>query len=173
MEFSIKALSPEKKKTGCLVLGVWQEAVLTRSAQNVDKAASGRLVEVLEHGDLSGRAGSTLLLHAVPGVAAERVLLVGLGEQKEFGETAFREAIRTCANALKNLGATDAVLALADLKVARRDLAWNVRHAVAGIGDAFYRFDSLKTQKKAPPPVLRAVAGSTCPYLRQVPCRIL
>ena len=157
MEFSIKALSPEKKKTGCLVLGVWQGAVLTRAAQNVDKAASGRLVEVLKHGDLSGRAGSTLLLHAVPGVAAERVLLVGLGEQKEFGETAFREAIRTCANALKNLGATDAVLALTDLKVARRDLAWNVRHAVAGIGDAFYRFDSLKTQKKAPPPVLRAV----------------
>ncbi len=157
MEFSIEALSPEKKKTGCLVLGVWQGAVLTRAAQRADKAAAGRLAAVLRHGDLSGRTGSTLLLHAVSGIAAERVLLVGLGEQKEYGETAFRDAIRACAGALKNLGATDAVLAFVNLKVARRALPWNVRHAVTGIRDAFYRFDALKTQKKAPAAALRGV----------------
>ena len=87
MEFSIKALSPEKKKTGCLVLGVWQGAALTRAAQLADKASKRHIAGVLARGDLSGRTGSTLLLHAVPGLAAERVLLVGLGEQKEFGET--------------------------------------------------------------------------------------
>ena len=157
MEFSIKALSPEKKKTACLVLGIWQGAALTRAAQLADKAAAGRISSVLQQGDLSGRSGSTLLLHAVPGLAAERVLLVGLGEQKEFGETAFREAIRTAANALKALGAKDATLGFADVKVARRTLPWNVRHAVAGIRDAFYRFDTLKTQKKVPAPALGAM----------------
>ena len=157
MEFSIKALSPEKKKTGCLVLGIWQGAALTRAAQFADKASAGHIASVLRHGDLSGRGGSTLLLHTVPGLAAERVLLVGLGEQKEFGEPAFREAIRTAAGALRSLGAKDATLAFADLKVARRNLPWNVRHAVTGIRDVFYRFDTLKTQKKAPVPVLAAV----------------
>ena len=157
MEFSIKAFSPEKKKTGCLVLGVWHGATLTRPAQTADKASGGHLAAVLRHGDLPGRSGTTLLLHSVPGVAADRVLLVGLGEQKEFGEPAFREAIRTASAALKTLGAKDAILAIADLKVAGRGLPWNVRHAVTGVRDAFYRFDALKTQKKAPTPALAAV----------------
>jgi leucyl aminopeptidase len=157
MEFSIKALSPEKKKTGCLVLGVWQGATLTRAAQVADKAAAGRIAKVLRHGDMSGRAGSTLLLHGVDGIAADRVLLVGLGESKEFGEPAFREAVRTAATTLRGLGAKDATLAFADAKVTGRTLPWNVRHAVAGIRDVFYRFDTLKTQKKAPAPALAAV----------------
>ena len=157
MEFSIKAFSPEKKKTGCLVLGLWQAGALTPAAQQADKAGRGRLSAVIKSGDISGRSGSTLLLHAVPGIAAERVLLVGLGEQKEFGETAFREAVRAAANALKSLGAADATLAFVDLKVNARALPWNVRHAVIGLRDAFYRFDTLKTQKKAPSPALKSV----------------
>ncbi len=157
MEFSIKAVSPEKKKTGCLVLGVWQDAALTRAAQIADKASGGHLSKVLRHGDLSGRAGATLLLHSVPGIAAERVLLVGLGDPGEFNAPAFREAIRTAATALRGLGAKDATLAFADVKVAGRTLPWNVRHAVTGLRDAFYRFDTLKTQKKAPAPALAAV----------------
>jgi len=167
MEFSIKALSPEKKKTGCLVLGVWQGGSLTRAAQLADKAAGGRIAAALESGDLSGRRGSTLLLHSVSGVTAERVLLVGLGEQKEFSETAYREAVRAAAHALKSLGASDAIVAFADLKVGDRGLPWNIRHAVSCIREAFYRFDTLKTQKKPPVPALRsvtfAIAGSSVP----------
>ena len=162
MEFSIRTLAPERAKTGCLVLGAYQAGTaaapaLTRAAQAADRAARGRLREVLAHGDLSAKAGSTLLLHKVPGLAAERVLLVGLGEQKEFGETAFRDAVRGAANALKALGARDAILYFMDLKAARRPVPWNVRHAVLGLRESFYRFDQLKTQKKAPPPALAAV----------------
>jgi leucyl aminopeptidase len=157
MEFSIKAVSPEKKKTGCLVLGVWQGAALTRAAQIADKSSGGHLSKVLRQGDLSGRAGTTLLLHSVPGIAAERILLVGLGDPGEFNGPAFREAIRTAATALRGLGAKDATLAFADVKVAGRTLPWNIRHAITGLRDAFYRFDTLKTQKKAPAPALAAV----------------
>jgi leucyl aminopeptidase len=68
---------------------------------------------------------------------------------------------------LKNLGAAEALFAFVDVKVANRALAWNVRHAVSGVREAFYRFDALKTQKKAPAPALRsvtlAVAGSSVP----------
>lgn len=167
MEFSIKALSPEKKKTGCLVLGAWQGGALTSAAQAADKASRGHLSSVIKSGDLSGRSGSTLLLHRVPGLAAERVLLVGLGEEKKFAENAFREAVRTASNALRTLGASDATVAFLDLKVAGRALPWNVRQAVSGIRDVFYRFDKLKTQKVAPAPALKAVtlalAGTSVP----------
>ncbi|HWM41434.1 MAG TPA: leucyl aminopeptidase [Burkholderiales bacterium] len=164
MEFSIKTLSPETAKTGCVVVGVHQGGELTAAARRVDQASKGALKKALR--DLSGKTGSTLLLHSLPGVAAERVLLVGLGD-KATAEPAYRDAVRAAANALKEVDAKDAALFLVDMKVngagdmkvngagASRPLSWNVRHAVLGVRDAFYRFDQLKTQKKAQEPKLQ------------------
>jgi leucyl aminopeptidase len=158
VEFSIKTLSPETAKVGCVVLAVHQNAELTAPARRVDQASKGALKKALR--DISGKSGSTLLLQGLAGVAAERVLLVGLGE-KPLTEASYRDAVRAAANALKELGAKDAALFLVDLKVngtaAARPVSWNVRHAVLGMRDAFYRFDQLKTQKKPPAPALERV----------------
>jgi leucyl aminopeptidase len=154
VEFSIKTLSPETAKTGCVVLGVHQGGSLTAAARRVDQASKGAVKKALR--DLSGKTGSTLLLRALPGVAAERVLLVGLGE-KAPAEATYRDAVRAAANALKDLGAKDAALFLVDTKVGSRPVSWNLRHAVLGVRDAFYRFDQLKTQKKSPAPALEHV----------------
>ena len=159
MEFSIKALSPESAKAGCIVLGVHANKELSPAAKRVDQAARGALRKALV--DLPAKAGATLLLRGLAGVAAERVLLVSLGERKEFGEPAYRDALRGAAAALRELGSADAVLYLVDLKVpmrvGARPVAWNVRHAVLGLREAFYRFDRLKTQKKPSQPTLEAV----------------
>jgi leucyl aminopeptidase len=155
MEFSIKPLSPESAKAGCVVLGVHAHQDLTPAAKRADQAAKGALRKALA--DLPAKAGSTLLLRSIAGIAAERVLLVSLGERGEFAENAFRDALRGAANALKDLGAKDAALFLVDGKVASRHVAWNVRHAVLGLRDAFYRFDQMKSQKKAPASALQEV----------------
>jgi leucyl aminopeptidase len=155
MEFSIKTLSPETAKAGCVVLGIYANQELTPAARRADQAAKGALRKALS--DLSGKAGSTLTLRSLAGIAAERVLLVGLGERAEFGESAYRDAVRGAANALKDLGAKDAAFFLVDMKVAERHLTWNVRHAVLGLREAFYRFDQLKSQKKAPAAALQHV----------------
>ena len=157
MEFSIKSLAPERAKTGCLVLGVYAGGALSRTAQLADRAARGALRAALAQGDLSGKPGSTLLLRAVPGLAAQRVLLVGLGERKELGEPAFRDAVRGAASALRELGAKDAVVFLAEIEAGKRPQAWSLRQLVLGMREAFYRFDQLKTQKKPPAPALAAV----------------
>ena len=154
MEFSIKTLSPETAKTGCVVLGIFAEKELTAPARRVDQRARGALRAALA--DLSGKTGSTLLLRGLPHVAAERVLLVGLGARKEFAEAAYRDAVRAAASALRELGAKDAALFLVDLKVKNRPLSWNLRQAVLGMREAFYRFDELK-QKKSPAPSLERV----------------
>ena len=142
MEFSIKTLSPEAAKTGCVVLGVYSEKELSAPAKRVDQRAKGALRAALA--DLSGKTGSTLLLRGLPNVAAERVLLVGLGAKKDFAEGAYRDAVRAAANALRELSAKDAALFLVDLKVKERALSWNLRQAVAAIREAFYRFEELK-----------------------------
>jgi leucyl aminopeptidase len=154
VEFSIKTLSPETAKTGCVVVGVYEGGGLTAAARRVDQAAKGALKRALR--DLSGKTGSTLLLRALPGVAAERVLLVGLGE-KNTAEAAYRSAVRAAAKALKGFDAREAALFLVDMKVGARPVSWNVRHAVLGVRDEFYRFDQLKSQKKAQAPRLQQV----------------
>ena len=154
MEFSIRTLSPETAKTGCVVLGVYSDRELTAPARRVDQKSKGALRAALP--DLSGKLGATLLLRALPGIAAERVLLVGLGARKEFAEAAFRDAVRAAGSVLRELGAKDAALFLVDLKTGERPLSWNVRHAVLALREAFYRFDELK-QKKTPAPNLERV----------------
>ncbi len=155
MEFSIKTLSPETAETGCIVLGVYADKELTAPARRVDQRSKGALRAALA--DLSGKAGSTLLLRSLPQIAAERVLVVSLGARDEFGETQYREALRAAGNSLRELAAKDAALFLVDVKANGRPLTWNVRHAVLGMREAFYRFDELKSQKKSTPPSLAEV----------------
>jgi leucyl aminopeptidase len=154
VEFSIKTLSPETAKTGCVVVGIYQAGEFTAAARRIDQASKGALKKAAR--DISGKTGSTLLLHSLPGVAAERVLLVGLGE-KDTKEGAFRDAVRAAASVLKDLDAKEAALFLVDMKIGARPVSWNVRHAVLGMSDALYRFDQLKTQKKPPAAALAEV----------------
>ena len=157
MEFSIRTLAPEKARTGCLVLAVLGADSLPRAALNADKAAKGALRRVLARGDLAEKTGSTLLLHGVAGLLAERVLLLRLGERGKYDVAAFREAVRGLGAALKTIGAKDSVLPVADFALGNRGLPWAVRQTVLGLRDAFYRFDQLKTQKKPPVPALASV----------------
>ncbi len=164
MKFSIRTLAPAKAAAGCLVLAVQGGSNLARVAQQADKAAAGALRRALARGDLAGKAGSTLLLHGVAGIAAERVLLLRLGERGKYDVAALRDALRGLAAALKTLGAKDAVLPVADLAVGGRGLPWTVRMTVLGLREGFYAFDQLKTQKKPPAPALDsmtlAIAGA-------------
>src|SRR5262249_14784150 len=159
MEFSRTALSPETAKTGCVVVGVFTGSAsdkdLTPPAKRIDQAARGALRKALP--DLQEKTGATLLLRDLPGVVAERVLLVSLGARKEFGAAQFRDAVRGAAGALRELGAKDAALFLVDAKVASQSLHWNVRQAVLGLREAFYRFEQMKSQKKSPEPSLERV----------------
>ena len=157
MQFYLRAAPPAGAKTGCLVLAVQSGNTLSRSAQLADRAAKGALRNALARGDLAGKAGSTLLLPRVPGLAAERVLLVNLGERAESGVGAFRQAVAGAVAALKSLGAKDAHFYVADFTPSGRNLPWAVRHAALLVRDAFYRFDQLKTQKKPTAPALQTV----------------
>ena len=86
MEFSIKSGAPLTSRAGCLVVGVYEPRKLSGAAAAVDRASKGYLAGVVRRGDMQGKSGTTLLLHGVPGVASERVLLVGDGAQRDIGD---------------------------------------------------------------------------------------
>ena len=145
MEFSIKTGVPEKQKSACVVAGVFEDGTLDAAASRLDKASGKRLGQLIERGDLSGKAGSSLVLHDLPGTVCARVLLVGLGKRDDFGDKAYAAALRNALKALAQTGAEDAVVYLTTLAVGERSPAWKVRQALIAAGDASYRFDQFKS----------------------------
>lgn len=148
MEFSTKAGPPERHRAGCVVVGVFESNRLTDAAKAIDRAAKGRLTSLMRKGDLRGRLGASLWLHGVAGVAAHRVLVVGLGKEDAFGPSQYRDAVRSASRALVDSGATDAIFYLGDLAVDGRDAEWKALHLAVVAGDTTYRFDRLKSKKE-------------------------
>ncbi len=145
MEFTIKSGSPEKQRSACVVVGVFDNRKPGLSAELIDRASNGYLSEIIRRGDMEGKLGSTLLLHNVPGTLCDRVLLVGLGKEREFREKEFRQSIRSAVKLLNETGSYEAVLYLTEETVKRRDIAWRIEHAVVMAMDAVYRFDRMKS----------------------------
>ena len=147
MEFSTKIAAPEKQPTGCVIAGVLESRKLSSAADALDKASHGQIRQFLRSGDMDGKIGSTRLLYRMRGVSAERVLLVGLGREKEFGEKEYRDCARAALAAVRETGARDACVYLAGLHVPGRDAAWRARQLVLAAADVNYRFDRMKSKK--------------------------
>jgi leucyl aminopeptidase len=146
MEFTIKSGSPEKQRSACVVVGVFDNRKPSLSAELIDRASGGYISEIIRRGDMEGKLGSTLLLHNVRGTLADRVLLVGLGKERDFREREFRTAMRATVQLLNETGSYEAVIYLTEEKVKRREVAWRVEHAVVVAMEAVYRFDEMKSQ---------------------------
>ena len=145
MEFTIKSGSPEKQRSACVVVGVFDNRKLSLSAELIDRASNGYVGEIIRRGDMEGKLGATLLLHNVRGTLADRVLLVGLGKERDFRDKEFRQAIKSAVKLLNETGSYEAVIYLTEEKVKRREVAWRVEHAVVVAMDAVYRFDQMKS----------------------------
>lgn len=148
MEFSIKSGSPEKQRSGCVVVGVFEPRKLTLAGDLLDRVSDGYISNILRRGDLEGKPGTSLLLHDVPNTLADRVLLVGLGKEREFKEREYREAVRNAIRTLNDIGSLDASLFITELPVKRRDMAWNIEQTVIMALDGTYRFDLLKSKQE-------------------------
>jgi leucyl aminopeptidase len=141
-----------------VVIGVFEPRKLSKAGHALDRVAKGYLADILQRGDMDGKAGATLLLHNVPHVACERVLLVGLGRDTEFGDKQYCASITAAIRALHATGVTEATLHLTELTTAKRDITWRVMQAVLVANAAGYRFDSMKSKRDDKRPPLHKLA---------------
>ncbi len=148
VEFAVRSGAAERQRGGCVIAGVFEARKLSPSAAALDHASRGFLTAVMRRGESPGKVGQTLLLHHVRGVAAERVLLVGGGRERELDEYKFRKMNAAAVETLRRAGAADAVSCLPELQVHDRDAGWKVRHSVESVLESVYVFDRLKSRKK-------------------------
>lgn len=148
MELTVKSGTPEKQRVACVVVGIFSSRKLSATANRIDEVADGLLSAIRRRGDLDGRTGQTLLLHNVPNMLSERVLLIGCGKEREFNEQKYRNVNATAAKLLNESGATEFTSYLTELEIKSRDTSWNVRQAAEATLEALYRFDQLKSEQE-------------------------
>ena len=156
MEFSIKNGNPEKQRTDCVIVGVFEGGKVTDAAKSLDAASSKAISALLKSGDMDGKLNSTLVLHQAAGLSATRVLLVGLGKQAEFSERHYRQAVRASVKALPN-GVVSASFFLAELVIKKSDIHSKVAQLVEVVMDATYQVNAIKL-KKAEPKTLKNIS---------------
>ncbi|MCL7461206.1 leucyl aminopeptidase [Pseudomonas sp. NW5] len=151
MQFLVKSARPDTLKTATLVVAIGEGRKPGAAARALDAASEGALSALLKRGDLAGKPGQTLLLYGLPGVKAERILLVGCGKERELSERTYRKITTAALGVLKTLGGSDAALTLGELMVKGRDAYAKARLLSEVLADGRYVFDRFKSEKAEAP----------------------
>src|SRR4029453_1216805 len=146
MEFNTATASADAVKADAIAVGVFADGELTAAARAVDKAARGAIKAAVTSGDMTGKRGTQVTLRNLDGVAAPRVLLVGLGNRAEFNDRAYGEAVRGAIKAFN--GIANIAVAATEWTVKGRDAEWHARQFVVAAREAVFRSDELKSKKE-------------------------
>ncbi len=134
-----------------------------RQLRELDAALGGLCARLFAAGDFTGKSGEVLSL-PVTGIAAKRLVLVGLGDEKSASRETLRAAGGRAAKALARAKATKAALAVPSIRrIAPEDAA---QALAEGLVLGAYRFDKYKSGNDKPTPLERA--SLLAPDARQV-----
>jgi leucyl aminopeptidase len=135
-------------KVDCVIVGVFEGGALTPAARDIDRASRGALTRLVERGDLTGRAGESLLLPDLRGVSATRVLVVGQG--KNVTRASWRKAVLAALGVVAKTRSRRAALALErPARSALSDLHYG-RACAELFAISLYRINDQKTAHKLP-----------------------
>ncbi len=148
LEFTLNHDAATGAAFDCIVVGAFADKSLTPAGQAIDAASGGRLSALLERGDVGGKTGKTALLPDLPGVAAPRVLVVGLGDAAKFAVPQYLKAVGDAARTLKIGPSASALFTISEVEVKGRDAAWNIRQAAVAADHAGYRYTATLGKKK-------------------------
>ena len=155
MKFSTTTLAPALVRADLLIVFAYSDKTLSAAGLALDKVAKGALKHALTSGDLATKAGATLLLRQLPGVSADRVLLVNAGDAKTLTGKTFVEAVRGALKAAIATNAKTAAIAIETLT--DRGAHWAAEQVAVLTTEALFRADDLKSNKPSQTTALSAL----------------
>ncbi|WP_253306097.1 leucyl aminopeptidase [unidentified bacterial endosymbiont] len=147
MEFVVNVGQDQYPQTACRVVGVFESRQLSKTAEQFDTLSGGSITALLQQGALDGHLGQSLLLHQVPQLPFDRLLLVGCGKASELTEEHFRKIIQKALQCLNDTGSTSAVGFFTEWPVKQRSTYGVIRQTIEDVQQALYCFDQLKQEK--------------------------
>ena len=147
MKFTLDTTLATDLDTACLVIGVFEKTPLHGSAELVDQACAGALLQLIKSGDVSTDWKDTTLLHGLEGVAANRILVLGCGEPEKFNSVRFDNVCAVAGRFLRDHTTTSAHICLHEIEVDQTTDYWRLRQAAVNLERANYRYTTTKPAK--------------------------
>ncbi len=95
-----------------LVVGVWEKCDLAAGASAVDQATQGAIRELQTRGDITGKLAETVEILRAPGIAAERICVLGLGDSATLTLAKLDKALLTVSRKLSTKAAISVAVML-------------------------------------------------------------
>ncbi len=147
MDFALETAPLDTLHCDCIIVGIYQDQHLSPSANLINQSTQGLITKILNRGDTTGKNGETVLINSVPNSSIERILLVGLGENKPLSGKNYRKALLAAIDSLKKSQIQSVVCSLAECDVIGGDRQWKTRQIVEVFNDALYQFTACKSNK--------------------------
>ena len=138
---------PETFRSQCLIVPVFSDGTLSKTADRLDKASDGLIRRLIKRGDVSGKLGDSLLIPSLTGIKAERLLLLGCGKDKTLSAADYQKLLAALLKPLQNI--KEACLFIDELQVDDRDDAWMVEQLAIDAGSNNYQYSKTLSKPKA------------------------
>jgi leucyl aminopeptidase len=146
MKISVISGTLEKLKAGAAVLPVFEDGTPGRLLERADQKLGAMISRLVKRGDFTARPGSVHLLYPEESMAAERLILVGLGKQSDLTLDRLRLAAGKAASHARSSGAESIVFASEGLGLDAEETAQALTEgSVLGL----YRFLKYKTNDES------------------------
>ncbi|NQV24977.1 MAG: leucyl aminopeptidase [Rhodopirellula sp.] len=146
MNISLSSGTWSKVECSWLIVGLPEAPDLSGSLGELNTALNGSVSRLLETGDLKGKLAELLPLHDVPGLAADRVLFVGLGKSAELTRARFEKAIMSAVRKVSSQDGITVAICLSDASLESISVAVAVETAATAILVGAQGQDSLKAE---------------------------
>ena len=144
--------------TGCLVIAVVEDGPLGPSASAVNEASGGMIEAMLESGDIQAKTGKTTLLHQPSGIAAERLLVVGMGKADKLSLARFHRACNAAGKVLRDHPVLQCHVCLHEVEIERVDSLSLLRQAALAVHRGNYIYTVTKQRKEEAPAPLESAS---------------
>lgn len=146
MEVQIVSKALHEAETEILVLTIFQDTLRNLGyLSELDQKLNGKLSRMIESKEIQGKYREFTILH-LDGPGPKRLLVMGLGQQKDFSIDRVRSIAANSARYARRIRVSEiAIHDFSEYAVSPHDCASAL---IEGVLMGMYRFDKYKTQKK-------------------------
>lgn len=134
-----------KESVSTIILFVGKDEKHTKSVTKFDKLTDGHITRAIKAGNFEGSYGETLYILAPQNIKARRIIVVGLGQEKDLDFIRMEEVAAMALRALIKNKETDGSLFIEVPKGSRLDANLLAAHMAYGVAMSAYRFDKYFT----------------------------
>ncbi|MDP6495443.1 MAG: leucyl aminopeptidase, partial [Dehalococcoidia bacterium] len=140
----IKAISGDitKMVAGAIVVNLFDGVKTPGGATGAaDKALDGAISRLISEGEIKGKKGEITIIHTLGKIPPARVVVIGLGRQKDFSAEVVRQVMGTTCRRLRRAGIEKAATILHGAGIGGLDTAESAQAVVEGALLGLYTFN--------------------------------